>query len=101
MAVNELEWERRMTALEDRCKANQKRLDKLERVQKTLTELVQSVATIAQKQVDMDADLKEIKADVKNINLKPAKRWDNVIDKALLAAVGALVAYIAVRLGLQ
>ena len=66
-----------------------------------MTDLVQSVAAMAQKQVDMDADLKEIKADVKNINLKPAKRWDNVIDKALLAAVGALVAYIAVRLGLQ
>ena len=66
-----------------------------------MTDLVQSVAAMAQKQVDMDADLKEIKADVKSINLKPAKRWDNVIDKALLAAVGALVAYIAVRLGLQ
>ena len=64
--------------------------------------LVSRVAWLmAQKQVDMDADLKEIKADVKNINLKPAKRWDTIIDKALLAAVGALVAYIAVRLGLQ
>ena len=99
--MDELEYERRLSHVEDRAKSNTRRLDKMEKVQETLTDLVQSVATIAQKQVDMDADLTEIKADVKNITLKPAKRWDNVIDKALLAAVGALVAYIAVRLGLQ
>ena len=99
--MNELEWERRLCVVEDRSKSNSHRLKTLEDKQDAMTELVQSVAAMAQKQVDMDADLKEIKADVKNINLKPAKRWDNVIDKALLAAVGALVAYIAVHLGLQ
>ena len=66
-----------------------------------MTKLVQSVAAMAQKQVDMDADLKEIKADVKNINLKPAKRWDAIVNKALLAAMGILIAYVAVRLGLR
>lgn len=99
--MNELELERRLCVVEDRSKSNSHRLRVVEEKQDAMTDLVQSVAAMAQKQVDMDADLKEIKADVKNINLKPAKRWDNVIDKALLAAVGALVAYIAVRLGLQ
>ena len=99
--MNELEWERRLCVVEDRSKSNSHRLKTLEDKQDAMTELVQSVAAMEQKQVDMDADLKEIKADVKNINLKPAKRWDNIIDKALLAAVGALVAYIAVHLGLQ
>ena len=99
--MNELELERRLCVVEDRSKSNSHRLRAVEEKQDAMTDLVQSVAAMAQKQVDMDADLKEIKADVKSINLKPAKRWDNVIDKALLAAVGALVAYIAVRLGLQ
>ena len=99
--MTELELERRLCVVEDRSKSNSHRLRAVEEKQDAMTDLVQSVAAMAQKQVDMDADLKEIKADVKNINLKPAKRWDNVIDKALLAAVGALVAYIAVRLGLQ
>ena len=48
----------------------------------------------------MDTDLKEIKGDVKNIILKPAKRWDSIVEKAILAAVGVLVAYIAVKAGL-
>ena len=100
MAVNELEWERRMTALEDRCKANQKRLDKLERVQKTLTELVQSVATIAQKQVDMDSDMKELKADVKLLTGKPARRWDTVVEKTLLTVTAAVVGWVLWQLGI-
>ena len=99
--MNDVELERRLCVVEDRSKSNSHRLRAVEEKQDAMTDLVQSVAAMAQKQVDMDADLKEIKADVKSINLKPAKRWDNVIDKALLAAVGALVAYIAVRLGLQ
>ena len=99
--MNELEWERRLCVVEDRSKSNSHRLRSVEDKQDAMTELVQSVAAMAQKQVDMDADLKEIKADVKNINLKPAKRWDSIVDKSLLAAVGALVAYIAVQLGLR
>lgn len=99
--MNELEWERRLCAVEDRSKCNSHRLKTVEDKQDAMTDLVQSVAAMAQKQVDMDADLKEIKADVKNINLKPAKRWDSIIEKALLAVVGVLVAYIAVQLGLK
>ena len=61
---------------------------------------MRSVSAIAQKQQDMDSDLKEIKTDVKNITLQPAKRWDSIVEKAILAAVGVLVAYIAVKIGL-
>ncbi|MBE6807563.1 MAG: hypothetical protein E7527_06150 [Ruminococcaceae bacterium] len=101
MAVDELELERRITALEDRAKANTRRLDKLEKVQKTLTELVQSVATIAQKQVDMDSDMKEVKADVKLLAGKPARRWDAVAEKVLLTLTAALVGYVLWRVGLS
>lgn len=91
----------RLAKMEEQHKAYDRRIRTLENQQKNMTQLIQTVATIAQKQVDMDSDLKEIKCDVKNITLKPAKRWDSIIDKALLAAVGALIAYIAVQLGLR
>ncbi len=99
--MNEVELERRLCVVEDRSKSNSHRLKTVEDKQDAMAELVQSVAAMAQKQVDMDADLKEIKADVKYISQKPAKRWDSIVDKALLTAVGALVAYIAVQLGLK
>lgn len=91
----------RLTKAEDRGKSNTHRIEKLEEQQEDLTTLIQSVATIAQKQVDMDSDIKEIKGDLKNITLKPAKRWENIVEKAILAAVGVLTAYIAVKLGLM
>ena len=65
-----------------------------------MTELVRSVAAIAQKQTDMDADMKEIKADVKALNGRPARRWENVVEKALLTAVAALVSWCLVRFGI-
>jgi len=98
--MDELEYERRLSRLEDRAESNTRRLDKMEKVQETLTELVQSVATIAQKQADMDTDMKEVKADVKTIAGKPAKRWEGIVEKALLTAVAALVSWCMVRIGL-
>ena len=98
--MDELEYERRLSHLEDRAKSNSRRLDKMEKVQETLTDLVQSVATIAQKQVDMDTDMKEVKADVKSIAGKPAKRWEGIVEKALLTAVAALMSWCMFKMGI-
>ena len=98
--MNEVELERRLCAVEDRSKSNSHRLNTVEERQEDMTQLVTSVAAIAQKQMDMDEDVKEIKTEVKAINLKPAKRWEGIVEKAILAAVGVLVAYMAVKLGL-
>lgn len=99
--MNELEWERRLCVVEDRSKSNSHRLKTVEQKQEDMTQLVTSVAAIAQKQQDMDGDVQEIKAEVKAINQKPAKRWESVVEKAILAAVGILVAYVAVKIGLR
>ena len=73
--MNEVELERRLCVVEDRSKSNSHRLKTVEERQEDMTQLVTSVAAIAQKQLDMDEDVKEIKTEVKAINLKPAKRW--------------------------
>ena len=98
--MNDVELERRLCVVEDRSKSNSHRLKTVEERQEDMTQLVTSVAAIAQKQLDMDEDVKEIKTEVKAINLKPAKRWEGIVEKAILAAVSVLVAYMAVKLGL-
>ncbi len=97
--MNELEWERRLSRVEDRTKSNTHRLDEVEKRQEDITELVRSVSAIAQKQTDMDADMKEIKADVKVLTAKPARRWESIVEKALLTAVAGLVSWVLLRLG--
>ena len=72
----------------------------MEKRQEDITELVRSISAIAQKQTDMDADMKEIKADVKSISQKPARRWEAVVEKALLTVVAALVGWMLYRLGI-
>lgn len=98
--MTELEWERFIAAAREQHKDYERRLTAVEEQQKNITELVQSVSAIAQKQNDMDSDIKEMKSDLKNIALKPAKRWESIVEKAILAAVGVLVAYIALKIGL-
>ena len=98
--MNELELERRLSHVEDRAKSNTHRLTEVERKQEDMTELVQSVAVIAQKQTDMDEDLQEIKTDVKRLTGKPGKRWDSIVEKVLLALVTGVMGYILLKLGL-
>ena len=89
--MDELQWEHRLSVVEDRSKSNRYRLDELEKRQENLTELVKSVATIAQKQTDMDGDLQEIKKDVKGILAVPQKRWDTLLAAVITAIVTALL----------
>ncbi len=89
--MQDIEWERRLSHVEDRSKSNTHRLDKLEGQQTEMGELVKSVATIAQKQVDMEADVCEVKTDIKQLLAVPADRWKTVITAVLTAAVGAVI----------
>ena len=89
--MNELELERRLAHVEDRSKSNSHRLDELERQGREWGELVRSVAAIAQKQEDMDGDVREIKSDVKGLLAVPSERWKSAVTAAVTAVIGALI----------
>lgn len=86
--------------VEARCKSNGRRLDDVERKLEDNERMLSSIAVIAKRQDDMDGDIKEIKSDVKSLTSKPAKRWDSVVEKVMLTAAGAVVAYILAHIGL-
>ena len=89
--MDEVKLENRLSSVENRSKSNTHRLDELEKKQSEMTDLVQSVAAIAQKQADMDGDVQEIKQDVKGLLAAPAKRWNAGLDGIIKGAAGALV----------
>lgn len=91
----------RLVKVEDLAQGNKRRIEKIEKAQEDITELVRSVASIAQKQEDMDSDMKEIKADVKTLAGKPGQRWDSIVEKALLAIVAALIGWVMIKLGIS
>ncbi len=90
----------KMQELIDRAKSNTRRIEKLEEHQEQQDKLLNTVSLIAQKQESMESSLGEIKTDIKQIKDKPGKRWDSIVEKALLCVVAGLVGYIFIKLGL-
>jgi hypothetical protein len=86
--------------LEERAKSNSHRLDAVEKRQDSLDELVSAVATVKTEQGHIQADVQEIKTDVKELTGKPGKRWDGVVDKVIWAIVGGVIAFMLVKIGM-
>ena len=93
--IDELQMEHRVTAVEKLAGSNRHRIEDVEKRQDNLDELVASVAVFAKEQEHIQADVKEIKADVKALTDKPAKRWESLVDKLLLVAAGAFLGWLA------
>lgn len=96
------------------------RVKSVEEQQTALIELAASVKVLAYKQeslgktqADMKSDIQEIKQtvqgiasvetlqkDVEELKMKPAKRWDSVVDKVLMLLIGGIVGFFLMKLGL-
>lgn len=98
--MDDLDYEHRLTEVEQRSKSNTKRLDEVEERQNNLDKLVTSVEVLATKQETVETDVKEIKSDVKSLAEKPGKRWESIVDKAVWAVLAAVIAFLLGRVGL-
>lgn len=97
----DMEHERRLTETEARSKSNTKRIDDMEEKQRDIADLVSSVKILADREVRVESDVKEIKDDVKELKGKPGKLWEGIVEKAIFTVVGGIIAYVLIRLGLQ
>lgn len=91
---NAVEIEHRLTEVENKTSRNEGRIKKLEAEHETMHNLVTSVSVMADKQVRIESDVKEIKTDLHAIAEKPAKRWDGLIDKVIYGIIGAVITYL-------
>lgn len=96
----ETNFEHRLTVVEDRSKSNTHRLDDMEKRQDKFDELVTTVKVLVTREETVETDVKEIKQDVKALAEKPARRWDGLVDKALWAVTGGVIAFLMARVGL-
>lgn len=98
--IDDVEFEHRLTAMEQRSKSNTKRLDDMEKRQDNLDDLVSTVKVLAVREENVEKDVKEIKADVKELTNKPAKRWDEITMKIILTIVAAVVGFFLAKIGM-
>lgn len=83
-----------MTAVEDRSKSNTLRLNKLEENTAVLNRLATAVEVMATKQDTMGESVERLEGKVDSLETRPAKRWDGLLDKLLLAAAGAFAGWL-------
>ena len=95
----EITNEHRLTEVEERSKANQRRIDILEKRQDNLEELTVTVRTLALKEENVEKTVTEIKDDVKELTNKPAKRWEGIVDKIILTIAAAIAGFVLAHFG--
>ena len=81
-----------------RSRSNTHRIEEMN--QSALTDHALSVKELATKQGGMERDLTVMKSDIKTLTGKPARRWEELVDKVILLLVGAVLAYALGQLGL-
>ena len=99
--MDEMQMEQRLTAVEQRCKSNGHRIDKMEERQEALDKLATSVALMTQEQKAIKEDILEVKKDVKSLTSLPAKRWNDVVEKIVWLVIGGAVAAMLAQAGLH
>lgn len=92
--------EHRLTEVEARSKSNTLRLDDMEKRQDNLDDLVGTVKILALREENVEADVKEIKQDVKALTSKPAEHWNDMIKTILGVVAAAIAGFILAKLGL-
>lgn len=95
----EIQFEHRLTEVEERSRSNQRRIDDIEKRQDNLEELTATVQVLATKEANVEKTVTEIKSDVKELTGKPAKRWEGVVDKIIYSVVAAIAGFILAKFG--
>lgn len=90
--MSEQELAVKLAEMDSRSRANGKRLDHVEQRQEELGRLLAAVEVLAARQGTLEGDVKEIKSDVKALTQKPARRWEQLVERAIYLAVGAVAA---------
>ena len=90
----------KLAEVEQRATSNTRRIDKMEHQTEALNSLATSVAVMAEqlKTINVNVDTLTSKVDV--LEATPGKRWNSVVEKAILTIVAAVIGFILAKLGL-
>ena len=100
MAVN-------ITELEQRCKSNMHRIEKLEKQNEAIQKIAVSVEKLAYAQERQSDDISEMKHsiarvqnDVDEMKELPSKKWDKVSEYVILTIIGIVIGYLFTQIGM-
>lgn len=86
--------------IDQRSKSNTHRINDLEEDNRALHQLATSVEVLATKQETIEANVSEIKDDVKSLKAIPGGKWEALVKATVTAIVGALVGFALAHAGI-
>ena len=89
----------KIAEIEARSKSNTHRINDIEEDNRALHQLATSVEVLATKQETIEANISEIKDDVKSLKAIPGGKWEALVKAVLTAIVGALVGFAMAHAG--
>ena len=90
----------RMKAIEDDNEVIYQRLNKQSALVQNIQQLSSSVAVLANNMKSMLDEQQRQNKRLEELEKKPVKRWDAVIDKIVMTVLGALIAFVLLQVGL-
>lgn len=90
----------RMKAIEDDNDVIYQRLNKQAALVEDIQQLSSSVAILANNMKSMLEEQQRQNLRLEDLEKKPVKRWDAVIDKIVMTVLGALIAFVLLQVGL-
>lgn len=101
------DMETRLTAVEQRSKSNSHRLEQVEKQQEAIHSLAASLQVMAAEQKHQTQAIQTVREDVSRLDgkvdaleMKPAKRWEDLVGKLIWGVAGGLLAWLLARMGL-
>ena len=89
-----------VASIDARCKSNTHRINDLEEDNRALHTLATSVEVLATKQETIEANVSEIKDDVKSLKAIPGRKWEALVKAVLTAVVAGLVGFALAHAGI-
>lgn len=90
----------RLQETTDRSIRNEGRIKKLEGESDVLHQLATSVAVMAEQLKSMNVSVSTLTQEVEELQEKPAKRWDGLVDKIVWSIAAALIGFVLAQVGL-
>lgn len=94
-------FEHRLTSVEDRASSNTRRIEKLEGSTEAINKMAISIEKMVMKQETMNGNINKLTTDVEALKAEPAKRWKFVVEKAIYFVIAAIMGFILAKIGLQ
>lgn len=97
----------KIAELDQRAKSNTRRVEKLEIQTEAIQSLATSVEILVREQRHQTEAVERIEKNVDKLNVKvevleqkPAKRWDNIVEKVVWLLVGGVIAFAFASVGI-